>query len=202
MFDSIFFVIVLIISVILHEIAHGYMALYLGDPTAKYAGRLTLNPISHIDPMGSIIVPLVLSMFPGGIIFGWAKPVPYNPYNLKAGKWGPALVALAGPGTNFIVAAVFALILSHAGLLGIDSVALPLIQTIVYLNLALMWFNLIPVPPLDGSKVLFAILPYRFQRLQKVLESGQLLLILVVVFASSIIISPLINITYTILTSL
>lgn len=201
MFTPIFFVIVLVISVILHEIAHGYAALYLGDPTAKYAGRLTLNPISHIDPVGSIAVPLILSLFPGGIIFGWAKPVPYNPYNLKGGKWGPALVALAGPATNFVVAAIFAFILSHPSLLGLDSRALPLVQTIVYLNLALMWFNLIPIPPLDGSKVLFAILPYRFQRIQQILESGQLLLIIVVIFASSIIISPLINITYTILTS-
>jgi Zn-dependent protease len=201
MFSAIFFVIVLVISVILHEVAHGYAALYLGDPTAKYAGRLTLNPIPHIDPMGSIVIPFLLSLVPGGIIFGWAKPVPYNPYNLKGGKYGPAYVAAAGPLTNLLVATIFALILSHASLLGLESTALPLIQTIVYLNLALMWFNLIPVPPLDGSKILFSLLPYKWRRIQQILEQGQLALIIVVILASSIVISPLINATYTILTS-
>lgn len=200
MLDAIFFVIVLIISVVLHEIAHGYAALYLGDSTAKHAGRLTLNPVSHIDPIGSIAVPLILSLFPGGLIFGWAKPVPYNPYNLKGGRMGPAYVALAGPVTNFIVALVFGIILSQAEVLGLNSGALPLINTIIYLNLALMWFNLIPVPPLDGSKVLFALLPYRFHKVQQALETAQLPLILLVVFMASVIITPLINLTYQLVT--
>jgi Zn-dependent protease len=198
--EPIFFVIVLIVSVVLHEIAHGYMALWLGDPTAKNAGRLTLNPIPHIDPVGSIALPLILSLLPGGVVFGWAKPVPYNPYNLKAGKYGPAYVAAAGPLTNFIVALVFSLILNNHSWFGLGITALPLLNTIIYLNLALMWFNLIPVPPLDGSKILFAFLPYKWRRVQEVLEGGQLGLLILVVFASSFIISPLINITHSLLT--
>ena len=105
----IFSIAVLVMSVVVHEVAHGSIAYALGDPTAKMAGRLTLNPIKHIDPFGSIIVPLILAMIPGGMIFGWAKPVPYNPYNLKAGKYGPAYVALAGPVSNFFLDLIFGL---------------------------------------------------------------------------------------------
>ncbi|HPI24743.1 MAG TPA: site-2 protease family protein, partial [Candidatus Paceibacterota bacterium] len=104
---TIFSIIVLVMSVVIHEVSHGYMAYVLGDPTAKLAGRLTLNPIAHIDPFGSIILPLLLSLLPGGIVFGWAKPVPYNPYNLQAGKWGPAYVAAAGPASNILLAVIF-----------------------------------------------------------------------------------------------
>ena len=93
----IFSIIVLIMSVVIHEVSHGAMAGLLGDPTARLAGRLTLNPLKHLDPIGSVILPLVMALIPGGIIFGWAKPVPYNPYNLRAGKWGPGVVAAAGP---------------------------------------------------------------------------------------------------------
>ena len=127
----IFSLAILVVSVMVHEIAHGWTAFILGDPTAKLAGRLTLNPIPHIDPVGSIIVPLVLSLLPGGIVFGWAKPVPYNPYNLKV-KNGPAYVALAGPASNFIIAIIFSLLIRSGlgvSLLGIQ--ALPILSTIV-----------------------------------------------------------------------
>ena len=103
------FVVVLILTVILHEVAHGYMALLLGDPTAEQEGRLTLNPIPHIDILGTIIVPGILILTGAGILFGWAKPVPYNPYNLR-GRYGEAAVAAAGPGINIAIAVVFGLL--------------------------------------------------------------------------------------------
>src|SRR5690349_16470996 len=105
--DFIIYLIILIFSVMAHEIAHGYVAFALGDPTAKFANRLTLNPLAHIDPIGSIVVPLLLFFTTAGnFVFGWAKPVPYNPYNLRAGKWGPVYVALAGPLTNLSLAII------------------------------------------------------------------------------------------------
>src|SRR3989338_121736 len=113
----IFQVAILVMSVVIHEVSHGFMAYALGDSTAKYAGRLTLNPIPHIDPFGSIILPFILSLLPGGMVFGWAKPVPYNPYNLRDQKWGPGLVAAVGPVSNLFVALVFGLVIRFGGLL-------------------------------------------------------------------------------------
>lgn len=156
-------------SVVIHEVSHGWAANLLGDPTAKLGGRLTLNPIKHLDPFGSVILPLMLSLVPGGIIFGWAKPVPFNPYNLRAGKWGPALVALAGPLSNLIIALIFGF-LTRSGLVASQSF-IALAGMVVLLNFSLMIFNLMPFPPLDGSKILFAILPYRLRMVQNVLEN-------------------------------
>lgn len=146
----------LAIAIILHEVAHGYAALQLGDPTAKYAGRLTLNPIKHIDLWGTIIVPLV--MLPTGFVFGWAKPVPVNYYNLRRGKYGPLIVALAGPLTNFVLMAVFGYAIRF---LPVDTALPVLFYNIALVNGLLMLFNLIPVPPLDGSKVLYIFLEGR-----------------------------------------
>ncbi|OGC88685.1 hypothetical protein A2419_00890 [Candidatus Adlerbacteria bacterium RIFOXYC1_FULL_48_26] len=157
--DLIFGVIILIVSVILHEVAHGYMANYLGDPTARLQGRLTLNPISHIDPIGSILLPMLLVFSGSPFLIGYAKPVPYNPYNLK-GKWGETLVAAAGPGTNLLLAAIFA-ILIRAGSVAMTTEMLTAFATIVYINLLLALFNLIPIAPLDGSKVLSGLLGTR-----------------------------------------
>lgn len=148
----------LAIAIILHEVSHGYVALQLGDPTAKYAGRLTLNPIKHIDLWGTIIVPGILLLSGSGFVFGWAKPVPVNYYNLRYGKYGPVIVALAGPLMNFILLIVFGLLarISPAG------TALPyLFVTIAMVNAVIMLFNLIPIPPLDGSKVLYLFLENR-----------------------------------------
>lgn len=200
--EIIFFIAVLVFSVVLHEVAHGYMALFLGDPTAKLAGRLTLNPLPHVDPLGSLILPGLMSLIPGGIIFGWAKPVPFNPYNLRAGKWGPALVAIAGPVSNFLIAVVFAVVIRSATDLGLSGEVVTLSSMIVMMNIALALFNLIPVPPLDGSKILFAVLPYRLRYIENMLESNQLILILVVIFGASALISPLIGILFTLLTGL
>lgn len=200
--EIIFFIAVLVFSVVLHEVAHGYMALFLGDPTAKLAGRLTLNPLPHVDPLGSLILPALMSLAPGGVIFGWAKPVPFNPYNLRAGKWGPALVAIAGPVSNFLIAVVFAGVIRSAADLGLSGEVVTLSSMIVMMNIALALFNLIPVPPLDGSKILFAVLPYRLRYIETMLESNQLILILVVIFGASALISPLIGILFTLFTGL
>lgn len=154
--DIIFGLIILIFSVILHEVAHGYMANYLGDPTARLQGRLTLNPLSHIDPIGTILLPGILLITGSPFLIGYAKPVPYNPYNLK-GKWGETLVAAAGPGTNILLAVIFALLIRFGGV-AMTTAMLSAFETIVYINLLLALFNLIPIPPLDGSKVLSGLL--------------------------------------------
>jgi Zn-dependent protease len=139
-------------------VAHGYAADALGDPTARLSGRLTLNPLPHIDPLGSIILPAILALSGSSILFGWAKPVPYNPYNLRNGRFGELLVAAAGPGTNIFIAVVFGLILRFGNVSG------PFFEfasIVILINLMLAFFNLIPIPPLDGSKILINLLPFR-----------------------------------------
>lgn len=150
---------ILIFSAILHEVAHGWVADRLGDPTARLLGRLTLNPIPHIDPLMSILLPLVLIFSGSPIIFGAAKPVPVDPFNLRDGRRDMALVSLAGPLTNFLIAAVFALILKLAGPLFDQPLLLGIMFLVVKLNLLLGIFNLLPIPPLDGSKVFSLLLP-------------------------------------------
>lgn len=150
---------ILIPSVILHEVAHGWVADRLGDPTARLLGRLTLNPIPHIDPLMSILLPLLLIFSGSPIIFGSAKPVPVDQFNLRDGRRDMALVSLAGPLTNFLIATIFALIFKFGGPLINDALILGIILTVVKLNLLLGIFNLLPIPPLDGSKVFSMILP-------------------------------------------
>ena len=162
----------LILSIILHEVAHGYAANWLGDPTARLAGRLTLNPIPHIDPLGSVIVPALLFFSSAGFLFGWAKPVPYNPYNLTNRRWGEAMVAAAGPLTNLSLAIIFAVLIRMAGTLGLPPSFVDIASYIVFINILLALFNLIPIPPLDGSKVLESILPYNLQMKYRQLTSS------------------------------
>jgi len=194
---------VLIMSVVAHEVSHGYVAYALGDPTAKYAGRLTLNPLRHLDVMGSLIVPAVTFLF-GGVVFGWAKPVPYNPYNLRGGKWGPALVAAAGPATNISLALIFGLFIRLSLSLPYLHVLPPSFLTIaglvVLVNIVLAVFNFVPIPPLDGSKMLFALLPYRYSFVQEFLEKNWLVIVFLFVFFLWRLISPLVFIIFYLIT--
>lgn len=192
----------LIYSIIIHEYAHGWMADQLGDPTAKHSGRLTLNPIPHIDLMGSIFLPLFLIISGSGFIIGWAKPVPFNPYNLKDQKYGPLKIALAGPAANLIIALFFGMILRFfpiiSNFLNLPianlTIFIQLIALVVQLNLLLMIFNLLPIPPLDGSKILLTFLPdrhkeafYRFE------QFGIIIIFLSVFFLFDYIILPILN---------
>jgi len=157
---TIFFLIILILSIILHEVAHGYAADHLGDPTARLSGRLTLNPAPHIDPLGSVVIPAFLVLTQSPMLFGWAKPVPYNPYNLRGGKWAEAFVAFAGPAVNILLAIGFGMVVRFGGDV-LPALTLTLASVIVYTNIVLAIFNLLPIPPLDGSKILRAMLPYK-----------------------------------------
>ena len=161
---SIALIVALIFSVVLHEMAHGYAANWLGDPTARLQGRLSANPIVHLDPLMSVILPGLLIFSGSPILFGAAKPVPYNPYNFsRHQKWGEAIVAAAGPGTNFLIAFVFAILVRLSDVLALSSTFISLSISIIMLNIFLAFFNLIPIPPLDGSKILPRFLPYSLQ---------------------------------------
>lgn len=187
-----FYFFIIIPSAIIHEYAHGWMADRLGDPTARYAGRLTLNPKAHIDLWGTILLPLMLLFLSGGsFLFAYAKPVPYNPYNLKNQKWGPALVGLAGPLANFLLAASFALLLRLP--LGFNETLSSFFQIIVGANVMLMIFNLVPIPPLDGSKILDAFLPASAHNFRRFLfQYGPILFILFIFFFADLL-SPIIS---------
>jgi Zn-dependent protease len=202
--NFIFSIAILVISIVVHEVAHGYAAYFLGDPTAKYAGRLTLNPIPHIDLFGSIIVPAILSLLPGGLVFGWAKPVPVNTYNLRYGKWGEAIVAFAGPVSNLIIAGVAALFirLAVAGTVPLASASVSLLAAIAIINIVLAIFNLMPVPPLDGSKLLYALLPVRFAHVRGAIERHGFLYVLIFIFVIWRFVEPVIPWLFGVLTGL
>lgn len=167
----IFQIIILILSAIAHEVAHGFAALAYGDRTALYKGRLSMNPLVHIDMVGTVIVPLLLVVLKSPIGFGWAKPVPYNPLNFTNYKAGTRMVAVAGVLTNFALAIVFGLLIRFFGAT-LSSAAVFILYLIVLTNLSLGIFNLVPIPPLDGSKILFSFLPSRFERYQIILEQN------------------------------
>jgi Zn-dependent protease len=157
---------VLLMSVVIHEVAHALVAKWEGDETAYRQGRITLNPIPHLDLMGSVIVPLVLFFLPGNFIFGWAKPVPVNPRNYRDYKWGDIRVSMAGIVSNLILAVVFTLMLvvlqMVGSAIGFGTVIWVLYQAAsfgLFINLILAFFNLIPIPPLDGSHVVYHLLP-------------------------------------------
>ena len=202
---SIISIIILIFSVIIHEVSHGLMADRLGDPTARLQGRLTLNPLKHIDLIGSIIVPIITTL--AGFTFGWAKPVPFNPYNLKNRRSGEFLIALAGPASNITIAVIFSLIIRYVissyGVTSefIDSF-IQVTSYIVVINVVLAVFNLVPLPPLDGSKLLFSILPEKYVRVRHVLESYAPIWILLVVLFLWQVISPIIPWAFHLLTGL
>lgn len=176
---------VILFSMTLHEVMHGFVAYWLGDDTAKLEGRLTLNPIKHIDPILTIALPLILAVI-GGPIFGGAKPVPFNPARVRYEEWGAALVALAGPLTNFVIAflffGIFAVIGSPDGILG------QVLVTTIVVNLGFFVFNMIPIPPLDGSRVIYALAPDFVRRGMEAIEQyGIILVFAIVMLASSLI---------------
>src|SRR3989344_344850 len=162
----IFYIIVLLYSVVIHEVSHGLMADSLGDPTAKNLGRLTLNPLKHLDMFGSVLLPLLLLIARAPFIIGYAKPVPYNPANLRDRKYGPAKVALAGPASNIILALLFGLTLRFLPDIFSSSLIPQLLSIVVTLNLFLTIFNLFPVPPLDGHWLLLTFIPNGFEALR------------------------------------
>lgn len=178
---TIFSLIVLFFSIVIHEIAHGSVAGALGDSTAKDAGRLTLNPLKHIDFFGTIVLPALLLLFTmgKGPIFGWAKPVPVNPFNLRDQKWGMLKVSLAGPATNFLLAVIFGLLIRFVTL---PQSLILLFSIIAVYNFAWAIFNLIPIPPLDGSHILFTFLGNRFSGFRILLQRYSLFILLLFVF--------------------
>ncbi len=193
------FIIILIFSIIAHELAHGYSADFLGDPTPRLMGRLTTNPLAHLEFFGSFLVPLI-AYFAGGFIFGWAKPVMFNPYNLKNQKWGEAIVAVAGPATNIVLAIIFSIILRFSIALSLSPNLIFIFGVVVLVNIILACFNLVPIPPLDGSKILFAVLPIKYLAIREKIEQGGFLLVLVFIFFFWGFVTPLIHLIFKILT--
>lgn len=185
----IFYVAILIMSAVIHEVSHGVAAFLQGDPTAKNEGRLTLNPISHLDLFGSIFLPLIFVITNSPIFFAYAKPVPYNPYNLRNQRWGSAIVGLAGPFANIAIAVLFSLVLRF---FNANEAFQTIVFAIVQINVWLALFNLIPIPPLDGSKLLFSLLPARFINFEQMLEQyGFFVLIFFMFIAPSVLFGPL-----------
>ena len=180
--------IIILFSMVLHELAHGVVAYILGDTTAKDEGRLSLNPLKHLDPFISVLLPLMMYLM-GGPIFGGAKPVPINTRNLKWGAWGMAFVAVAGPATNFVLALLSFLIGHYTGFIYHTDLVGVAFQEMVFANLGFMIFNLIPIPPLDGSRVLYAIAPDGVRRFMERMEGGMGLMVvlaLVLIFGTAL----------------
>lgn len=226
--EMIFLVIILIFSIVIHEVAHGAMANHLGDPTAKYAGRLTLNPIKHLDPVGSVLVPLFLIIMQSPFLFGWARPVPVNPYNFSDQKYGSAKVAMAGPGANLLVAIIIGFFSRFLPLgegvrfniikafLERDMETLsyllqgdPFAQIflifsfIIFINILLAIFNLLPIPPLDGSHILFTFLPDSMENLKIILNQYGFFILIAFIFLGGFrLIFPLILEIFSLITGL
>ncbi|MBZ1348288.1 MAG: site-2 protease family protein [Candidatus Nealsonbacteria bacterium] len=226
--EMIFLVIILIFSIVIHEVAHGAMANHLGDPTAKYAGRLTLNPIKHLDPVGSVLVPLFLIIMQSPFLFGWARPVPVNPYNFSDQKYGSAKVAMAGPGANLLVAIIIGFFSRFLPLgegvrfniikafLERDMETLsyllqgdPFAQIflifsfVIFINILLAIFNLLPIPPLDGSHILFTFLPDSMENLKILLNQYGFFILIAFIFLGGFrLIFPLILEIFSLITGL
>lgn len=196
-------------SVVIHEVAHGYTAYRLGDNTARIAGRLTLNPLKHLDLFGSVILPGLLVLMNTNFIIGWAKPVPYNPRNLRNGNKGDFLVSISGIIANISLAVIFGLLIRYGHYLGLpvngylSSESLyTMFSTIVLINLILALFNLIPIPPLDGSKVLFSFLPARWINIQRFLEQYSLYILIFFIFFVWDKVFPVIFLVFSLLTGI
>ena len=190
---------VLVFSIVLHEVAHGWAARWQGDNTAYMLGRLTLNPIPHIDPIGSILVPAILSLMPGGLIFGWAKPVPVNPRNFRNFKRGDIIVSLAGVAVNLLLAIVFIFVMAGSewlirlapDMISSWSILRAMAMYGIQINLVLMLFNLIPIPPLDGSHVFYYLLPPRLAvQYRQIGMRGMVVLMVLIWFGGSFLLAP------------
>lgn len=194
---GIFVYIVIVLSATFHEYAHGLMAFQLGDDTAKRMGRLTLNPIAHLDIFGTVIVPILFTLTAGSFI-GWAKPVPYNPLNLSDKRFGSLKVALAGPSANIAIAIILGLLIRFSGEMLMQGIVLELISFIAYVNIFLALFNLIPIPPLDGSKILFDLIPSSERILNQVGFVG----VFIALVISFYVLSPIAQFVFSIITGM
>jgi Zn-dependent protease len=224
--DAVFYIAILIMSVVIHEVSHGFAAEYFGDKTARFAGRLTLNPIRHLDLFGSVLLPMIM-YYSFGFVFGWAKPVPYNPENLSDRKWGTIWVAAAGVLANFFIAVFFGIgsrlipiahevkqsilisFLSHnntelSSLLsaGLMPKMFLIFFMIILVNLALAIFNLVPIPPLDGSKILFSFLPSRASSFVFAYEQYSLIVLIIFIAFFSQYLFPILSFLFTFITGL
>jgi Zn-dependent protease len=175
-------IVVVLLSMTLHEAMHAFMGYWLGDDTAKHQGRLTLNPVKHIDPFLTLLLPIMLALL-SAPIFGAAKPVPFNPHNIRYGEWGAALVAVAGPLTNFMIAflmfGVYVVVGMPDGFTGL------IFATVIKVNLGFFIFNMIPLPPLDGSRVIYALAPEFVRRGMEVMEQFGVIIIFAIVLVAS-----------------
>lgn len=200
--DFIIAIAVLIMSVVIHEVSHGYAAYMMGDRTAAYSGRLTLNPLKHLDPIGSLIVPAI-SYLLGGFIIGWAKPVPYNPYNFRNKRVGEIWVALAGPLSNILLAVIFGLCIRIGLAVGIVSLTFVNVAgMVVLINLVLALFNLVPIPPLDGSKLILALFPNQYNKVRFFMERYGLILVFVFIFLIWPLLLPVLGYVFHLLTGI
>jgi Zn-dependent protease len=198
--DGVFYIAILIMSIVIHEVSHGFMAERFGDDTARNAGRLTMNPLKHLDIFGSIVLPAILILSQTGFVFGWAKPVPYNPNNLSDRKWGTVWIAVAGVLANFLIALFFGLVIRFSVFFELPSSFYFITSAIVIINLALGIFNLIPIPPLDGSKILFSLLPSGSERLMYALEQYSLFILLFFVIFLSDYLYPVLALLFKLMT--
>lgn len=188
---------ILIMSVVLHELSHGYVAELMGDMTPRLQGRLTVNPLKHLDFFGSFIVPVLTSF--AGFTFGWAKPIEWNPYNVKNRRLGEFLISIAGPASNFLIAIVFGFCIRF-GAESLPHSFIVISAYIVAINITLAVFNLIPIPPLDGSKILFSVLPPHMSHFRANYERYSIFLIVLLLFVLWRFIAPIVPFLFKIIT--
>ncbi len=192
--ETLLFLAILLFSVVIHEVSHGVAANSMGDDTAKRLGRLTLNPLKHLDLFGSVILPLLLILLRTPFIFGYAKPMPYNPYKLNDKKYGPAKVAMAGPAANIVIAFLFGMMtrLAVAGIIPVGPAVINMFEGIVWINVLLAVFNLMPIPPLDGHWLVLTFLPDKFARFKMMFQRMGIFLFFILLFVVFPLIVPVI----------